>query len=146
MNHSLEGARNQLVNQLVYLDEGLVNFLNEYFPGPRQQRIIIENTLNNYTSILEEMLRNFSVNNLNSYALIGSKVTVQYLDDNTTESFVIVFPSSTNPDKNLISFLSPIGLQLLMAQINETYELEIPSGTIPVRVQDIQYYNHGSVE
>lgn len=148
MNHSLllEGSRVQLIDQLVYLDEGLSSFMDEYFPTPNRQRKLVENTLTKYTSIIEGIVQNFTDRNLNTFVLIGSKVTIQYLDDGTSESFVLVFPSLADPDKNLISFLSPVGLHLLMAQKNEVYELEIPSGTVPVQVENIQYYNHGSLE
>lgn len=148
MNHSLllEGSRVQLIDQLVYLDEGLSSFMDEYFPTPNRQRKLVENTLTKYTSIIEGIVQNFTDRNLNTFVLIGSKVTIQYLDDGTSESFVIVFPSQADPDKNFISFLSPIGLHLLMAQKNEVYELEIPSGTVPVQVENIQYYNNGNLE
>ena len=142
----LEGSRVQLINQLVYLDDGLSSFMDEYFPIPNRQRSIVENTLTKYTSIIEGIVQNITDRHLNTFVLIGSKVTIQYLDDGTTESFVIVFPSLADPDKNLISFLSPIGLHLLMAQKNEVYELEIPSGTVSVQVEDIQFYNNGNPE
>ncbi|MCM3781722.1 GreA/GreB family elongation factor [Neobacillus mesonae] len=148
MSHSLllEGSRNQLINQLVYLDEDLPSFLDEYYPTLNKQRSIVENTLKKYASIIEGILTNFTDNNLNTFVLIGSKVTIQYLDDSTSESFVIVFPSNAEPDKNSISFLSPIGLQLLMAQEKEVYDLDIPSGTIQIRVEKIQFYNNGNLE
>lgn len=148
MSHSLllEGSRTQLVNQLVYFDDGLLSFLDEYCPERNSQRALVEKTIAQYSSILESILQNFTTDKLNAYALIGSKVTVQYLDDQSTESYIIVFPANADPERHRISFLSPLGLQLLMAQKNDGYELEVPSGMIPVRIQDIQFYNDGSVE
>ncbi|NTZ16990.1 GreA/GreB family elongation factor [Paenibacillus sp. JMULE4] len=147
MNHSLmyQGSRLQLVNQLVYFDDEKLNFLNQYFPEPNQKRRNVEKTISVYCSTLERIIKDLTEENLNSMALIGSQVDLRYLDDGSTESLTIVFPHRTDPNKNLISFLSPIGFQLLMAQTNENYQLVIPSGETLVRVENIKFVNHGDV-
>jgi transcription elongation factor GreA len=147
MSHSLllEGSRVQILNQLVYFDEDLTFFLDQYFPEHNQKRYTVEKTIQTYSTVLEEILKDLNPSTLHSVALIGSRVKLLYLDDNSTELFTIVVPSHADPDKNKISFLSPIGFQLLMARRNETYELVIPSGVVHVRVEDIEFYNSGDV-
>jgi transcription elongation factor GreA len=147
MSHSLlyQGSRAQLVNQLVYFDDEKINFLNQYFPERNQKRHIVEETLSVYCSTLERIINDLSEENLNSIALVGSKLELRYLDDGSTESYTIVFPNQADPNRNLISFLSPIGFQLLMAQTNVKYKLDIPSGETLVRVEGIKFVNHGDV-
>ncbi|AWB45548.1 transcription elongation factor GreAB [Paenibacillus sp. CAA11] len=148
MNHSalLEEAKSQLLGQLVYFDEGLTPFLDHYLSDHPQQRYIIEKTLNTYITVLEGILSDFTYSRINSSTLIGSMVNVQFLDNMTSDSFTIVFPTIADPDKNFISFLSPMGHQLLMSRRNETYPLKTPSGVISVRVEDTLFYNSGHIK
>jgi len=136
----LENTRYQLINQLVYFGDELYHFLDQYCPEHNQKRLSVEKTLNVYTRVLEEILRDLTVEKLNSVALIGSKVDLRYLELNDTDSYVLVSPDSADPDQNKISFLSPMGFHLLLARRNETYDIEIPSGIVPVRVEDIRYH------
>ncbi|WP_151737001.1 GreA/GreB family elongation factor ['Paenibacillus yunnanensis' Narsing Rao et al. 2020] len=143
MNHSLllQGPKVQLLNQLLFFDEGLASFLSGYYPEPGPERLLVERILKQYTSVVESILQTFSMTSLQSCALIGSHVTVSYPDEGDfVESYTIVFPGEADPDRNYISFLSPMGMQLLMAKPRETLELEIPSGTLSVYVQDIRYH------
>jgi len=106
---------------------------------------MVERVLSDYSMILEKILADFNEENLNSVALIGSKLELRYLDNDTSELFTIVFPHVADPDKNMVSFLSPLGFQLLMAQKNETYRLDVPSGEISIRVEGIKFVNSGGV-
>ncbi|WP_150271475.1 GreA/GreB family elongation factor [Paenibacillus tepidiphilus] len=144
MNHSLllQGPKVQLLNQLLFFDEGLSSFLSEYYPEPGPDRVLVERTLKQYTSVVEGILQDFSLNRLNSCALIGSKIEVEYLDDSSVECYTIVFPGASDPGCNEISFLSPIGLQLLMTEPDENVELEVPSGILSVRVRAIRYHSN----
>ncbi|MCU6797074.1 GreA/GreB family elongation factor [Paenibacillus sp. WQ 127069] len=147
MNRSplLVGSRLQLINQLVYFDEEKTNFLNHYFPENNHKRSAFERILSDYTSTLEKIVADLNEDRLNSVALIGSRLELRYVNDDWIESFTIVFPQHADPNHNLISFLSPMGIQLLMSQINETYQLAVPSGVISVKVEDIKYVNSGDI-
>ncbi|MFD0676101.1 MULTISPECIES: GreA/GreB family elongation factor [unclassified Paenibacillus] len=145
MSHSLllQGSRTQLINQLVYFDEQKKDFLDQYFPNSAKERSKIELLLSVYSAALEKILGEFNEESLNSTVLIGSRMKISYLEDGFTDSYTIVFPHQAEPNSNKISFLSPIGLQLLMAKINETYQLKISSGEIDVKLQEIMYNNCG---
>ncbi|NOU96355.1 transcription elongation factor GreAB [Paenibacillus sp. LMG 31456] len=147
MSHSivLQGSRTQLINQLVYFDEQKKDFLDHYFPNSAKERGKIELLLSVYSVTLERILGVFTQENLNSTVLIGSRMKIVYLEDGYTESYTIVFPHQADPNSNKISFLSPIGFQLLMAKINETYQLKIPSGEIKVKLEEIIYNNCGDL-
>ncbi|MEK5252628.1 GreA/GreB family elongation factor [Paenibacillus sp. FSL F4-0125] len=147
MNHSLiyEGSRTQLVQQLIYFDEEKIAFLNQYFPERSKQRSNAETLLSRYCSELEQLLSRFNGEELNSLVLIGSQLQLRYLDDNTTDTYTIVFPNQAEPNDNKISMFSPIGMQLLLAQIGSTCLLAIPSGELSVMIESIKFVNCGEV-
>ncbi|WP_166240097.1 GreA/GreB family elongation factor [Paenibacillus turpanensis] len=145
MNRSfmLEGSRKQLINQLVYFDEEKIAFLNTYFPAQDLKRSIVEGMITTYITAVEAILENFNYDILHSRALIGSKLSVRYMEDQSTETFTIVFPHLADPDQNKISFISPMGYQLLLSQANEICKLEYPSSVERVEVLKIQFINCG---
>ncbi|MFC9774035.1 GreA/GreB family elongation factor [Paenibacillus chitinolyticus] len=145
MNLSLTGSRHQLINQLVYFDEELHQFLELYFPSPTKSRTYTEERLQEYSEALTGLISEFSEELLHSKVLIGSKVQIRYLDDNQSDTYSIVFPSKTDPSSNRISFLSPIGSHLLLGTREQTFTIQTPSGEYSVRIEDIRYMNAGDV-
>jgi transcription elongation factor GreA len=147
MNHSLiyEGSRTQLLQQLIYFDEEKIAFLNQYFPVRSKDRSNAETLLSRYCSELEQLLTEFNGEDLNSQVFIGSQLQLRYLDDNTTDIYTIVFPNQAEPNDNKISMLSPIGMQLLLAELGSTCQLAIPSGQLEVKIESIKFVNNGEV-
>lgn len=148
MNHSTihQGSNTQLVNQLVFFDEEKQSFLKRYIPNDLKERIRMDQVLSMYTTSLESIIPKGSQELLNSMVLIGSQVTLCYEEDGYEDQYTVVFPHMTDPSKNWISFLSPIGLQLLMTKIDNSYEFTVPSGTMKVRIKDIKFMNYGDTE
>lgn len=148
MNHSTiyPGSNTQLVNQLVFFDEEKQSFLKRYIPNDLKERIRMDQVLSMYTTSLESIIPKGSQELLNSMVLIGSQVTLCYEEDGYEDQYTVVFPHMTDPSKNWISFLSPIGLQLLMTEIGNSYEFIVPSGTMKVRIKDIKFMNYGDTE
>jgi transcription elongation factor GreA len=147
MSHSpqLQESRLQLLAQLVYFDEQKVDFLDQYYPVSPRERSKIDKMIAGYSKMIEKILADFNQDSLNSAVLIGSEMRICYLDDGYTDTFAVVFPHQVDPNLNKISFLSPIGHQLLMARKNETYPLKIPSGEVTVRIEDIAYKAYGDL-
>jgi len=147
MSHSLllQDSKLQLVSQLVYLDEEKTRFLDHYFPDHGRERNKVEQVLFVYASVLEKIMDDLNETTLHSSVLIGSRVSLRYLDDGYEESYTIVFPQQTDAALNRISFLSPIGMQLLMTKKGETYGLSIPSGEIKVKIEEVVYDNCGQI-
>jgi transcription elongation factor GreA len=150
MNHSniLQNQRFniQLVNQLVFFDDEKNFFLMQYLPDDSNEQKKVEQVLSVYTTSLEKIIKDGNEESLNSMVLIGSQVTLRYEDDGFEEQFTIVFPQKADPSKNWISFLSPIGLQLLMTRVNESYGFVVPSGILGVKIQEIKYMNYGHLD
>lgn len=147
MNHSLlyQGSRTQLIQQLLYFDEEKIAFLNQYFPNRTKERSNADTLLSRYTSNLEQLLSDFKEEELNSSVLIGSQLQLRYLDDNSADTYTIVFPNHAEPNDNKISMLSPIGMQLLLAPLGSTRQLAIPSGELSVVIESIKFVNSGEV-
>lgn len=148
MNHSLlqQTTRTQLLKQLLYFDEEKNGFLNRYFPDMDPPRRQAEELINSYCAVLEQLLSDFSEEKLCSTVLIGSRLNLRYLTDDITDTYTIVFPAYANPAEGRISWLSPLGMQLLMAERQREYQLKVPSGTISVKIDDIGFENSGEVD
>ncbi|WP_249899114.1 GreA/GreB family elongation factor [Paenibacillus sp. PK3_47] len=148
MNRSLlyQSSRTQLIQQLIYFDEERNGFLNSYCNGSTRLKNSAEELINRYCAALEELLSDFSEDKLNSRVLIGSRLNLRYLEDGYTDTHTIVFPAYTEPSAGKISLLSPMGMQLLLAECNTEYLLEVPSGKIAVMIDSITYENGGEVE
>ncbi|WP_248930166.1 GreA/GreB family elongation factor [Paenibacillus hamazuiensis] len=141
--NALGATRRHLISQLVFFDEQTHHFADMYLSGIKNpERNLVETSIKQYTEklmsilenddrILDEMLRNV--------VLIGSKAEVLFEDDGSSESFTVVHPSESDPDANRISFISPIGRQLLCAKPDCPLLLETPAGEHPVRIREIKY-------
>lgn len=138
-----EMAKNFL-KQLTILEEERIPFLDTYFPMHGNERIRMDQFLTDYVQTLRAFLAQPKA--FTPTVLIGSEVSLTYLDEQTTDSLTIVFPHETQPDQQQISFLSPIGRQLLMKKIGDVINIEIPSGLLPVRIDQIQYISLSSYQ
>lgn len=147
MNPSFgRGARTQLINQLLYFDEQSSAFLDDFCPQQGKERANLEKFIEQYTAVLERLLAQDEVQfmqSLYSKVLIGSSVKVKYEDDGLEETFTIVFPTLTAPDKNYVSFLSPMGRQLLLATSGAVLTIEIPAGSFAVTIEEVKYAYSG---
>lgn len=140
MNRSLQPSelKEQLIKQLIVLAEEKSRFLGTYFPRPDKERADMDQFLNLYTHKVENYLasKQFETESL---VLIGSKITIEYLDYQASDTFTIVFPEEADPDENRISFLSPVGRQLLLSKLNETLAIAAPAGSMQVRITNIEF-------
>lgn len=141
----LEGARKQLIAQLVFFDERKHDLLEAFFPAGGKPLELAEKVLEVYVSVVEELLEQFSEDRLHAQALIGSEVRVRETLRGTETSYRIVFPEYADPLWNRTPFLSPLGLQLLLGRQGETYMLELPEGEREVVITAIRYGNYGGI-
>ncbi|WP_243299639.1 GreA/GreB family elongation factor [Bacillus litorisediminis] len=140
-------SRNPLRNkeffleQLVVIDENIKELTELYISStPVHERR--KHFLSLYVLELEELLKQNQKNNIISFfpkVFIGTKVTVMYDDDDETEDYVICFPDQSDPDNGFISFLSPVGRQLLLKKIGEQIMLKVPTGELPVTIREISF-------
>lgn len=140
MNPSfLMQSKTSLVNQLIFFDEEMSVFLDSYYLHHTRERKQVEQLLSSYTRTLEQMLPELDEQALNSRVLIGSHVSFQYVEANEEDQVTIVFPHQSNPDRQHISFLSPIGLHLLLSAANDKLTVETPLDAYEVKIMDIKF-------
>ncbi|WP_051286920.1 GreA/GreB family elongation factor [Paenibacillus taiwanensis] len=138
MNHSdtCTELRRYVQRQLVALEEEKHSLLDAIFPAFGDNRTQAEQVIKRYCSCIRELL-NLENDQLCKVVLIGSQVTITYLEDHDRDSFTIVYPQQAEPNENQISFLSPMGRQLLAATIGSVLAIDTPAGTIDIRIDKI---------
>lgn len=148
MNHRLMQPHDFFVQQLVYLDENIKEFTNLYLSStPVSDRL--KNFFSLYSLEVEDLIKeNQRKGSISAFpkVLIGTKVTVLYNEDHETEDYIICFPEHSDPDCGYISFVSPVGRQLLLKKLGETLSLNIPTGETVITIKDISFGGHLLVE
>lgn len=94
------------------------------------QILELENTLRTAIVIDES---NISTDRVN----IGTTVRILDLELNEEEEFTIVGARESDPNSNKISNESPLGAALLGKKEGEKIKVQVPSGTIDVKIIDI---------
>lgn len=144
MNHSLYQNKDYFFQQLSFIDENIKELTNLYLSStPITERI--KHFFNLYVLEIEELLKVNQNNDVISFfpkVFIGTKVTVLYDEENETEDYVICYPEHSNPDHGFISFLSPVGRQLLFKNISEKIMLKIPTGELLITIKEISFVGH----
>lgn len=143
MSHSpLLGTRKHLVSQLAFFDEQHAIFLDTYCQEYGRERQQLDQLIRQYVSKLEEILVGDDEQlgqSLQQVVLMGSTVTVKYLDDSSTEEYTIVYPTEADPDHNRISFLSPFGKRLLLATYGEELVIDSPNSQFSIQIDQIKF-------
>ena len=92
-------------------------------------------------SEIEEMLKNVQVVDVNTVGTdvvsILSKVKVFDVDMEEEEEYTIVGTTEADPDKNKISYESPIGTALLGKKVGDVVEVETPGGSFELKILEI---------
>lgn len=94
----------------------------------------IENTLRTAEVIADEDITTDKVN-------IGTTVTVKDMEDGEEETYKIVGATESDPLDMKISVECPIGKALIGAKKNAVVEVEVPDGTLKLKVLKIERNN-----
>ncbi|MDQ1003037.1 transcription elongation factor GreA [Neobacillus niacini] len=141
MNHSLHLTKDYYVQQLNYIDENIKELTNLYFSStPVQERL--KHFFNLYVLEVEDLLKRNKKHDMISFfpkVYIGTKVTVLYDEEDETEDYVICYPEQSDPDLGYISFLSPVGRQLLFKSLGDKVSIKIPTGELLVTIKEISF-------
>lgn len=109
---------------------------SEYDDAKNEQAIVearivtIEATLKNAVLIDESDVTNENIH-------IGSRVIIENIKLGKTLEYRIVGSSESNPREGKISDESPIGAALLGHSVGDVVEVEVPSGTVGLKVLEI---------
>lgn len=141
----LDNCREMLVSQLLTLGEEKRTFLDAYFDVRNPERIQLDKQLTSYIDRIEQLLAGPD-ELLNSVVLIGSQIELEYVDFHTSDTLTVVMPEEANPDEGLISFLSPVGRQLLLGEKGEMRAISTPSGSMRIRIASIGWATQQNIE
>ncbi|MHC4934628.1 MAG: GreA/GreB family elongation factor [Planctomycetota bacterium] len=73
-------------------------------------------------------------------ANLGVRVTLFNRDTDEQNSYALLGPWDGSPDEGVISYLSPIGQAVWQRKPGEEFEVELPSGTVRMRLEAISRY------
>ncbi|MBW7476791.1 GreA/GreB family elongation factor [Paenibacillus oenotherae] len=141
MNRSLDASiATSLIEQLVFFDEQRQSLLERFYPDHHRDRRRIEQLMNRYRNRLEQIIAGNNTNTLEHTVLIGSYVKVRNEEDGTMESYCLVLPDDANMEEHCISFLSPIGQELLLSDKGQTITVQTPAGSYQLIVAEIDFH------
>ena len=105
---------------------------NAEYDAARNEQAIVESRIKELEAMVE---RAEIITNVNSDVVsIGSKVTLEYVDDDESEEYYIVGSSEADPFSNKISNESPIAQAILGLKVGEIVSVESPNGKYNVKI------------
>lgn len=138
-----QNFREVLRSQLSFFEEQRLNFLDTYVSSQYDNRHLrkkIEQMIERY---VDEVGRLVAMETLQpdplERVLIGAVVIIRYEDELDTDTLTVCFPDQSDPDQGRISFLSPIGSQLLLARTNDVVQVSTPNGEMNISVEHITF-------
>lgn len=139
MSHNTSAIVNQqFIEQLEFIDLNIQELTRLYYSNtPLNERI--KDFFGKYVRELEAYLETnkpMSTDMLPK-VFIGTSVSLLFEGESETEDYHICLPRDSNPDEGMISFLSPVGRQLLLQPLGEEILLRTPSGEVPVKIEKI---------
>lgn len=105
---------------------------NAEYDAARTEQAIVESRIKE----LEVMLENAVViQNVNTDVVsIGTKVTLEYVDDEDTEEYSIVGSKEADPFTNKISNESPIAKAIMGLKVGSVVSVDSPNGKYDVKI------------
>ena len=129
--------RNEIAEQIATArDFGDLSENAEYDEAKNEQSRIeakiveMENTLRNCTVIEEDDVNTETIG-------VGNHVKVKNLNMKTEQVFIIVGANETDPRAMKISSESPIGAGLLGKKVGQTVTIDVPAGSIKMKILEI---------
>jgi len=90
---------------------------------------------------IEQRIRDLSLYSVNSIPQdkvgYGSRVTLEGMDDQESQSFEIVFPEEVNAAEGKISLGSPMGRALVNKEVGDDVEVQTPRGKKTFQIVDL---------
>lgn len=108
---------------------------NAEYDAARNEQATTENRIRE----IEIMLENAVIieESKSDKVKIGSRVTIEYIDDNEKEEYSIVGSTEADPFANKISNESPIALAIMDKKVGDVVVVSSPNGEYKVRVKAI---------
>lgn len=134
-------AFEKLLKCLVDLEEGYKQLLDIFYPEMTKERFDFIDFITGYIDKLNATVKNVifddNCDDHFPFAIIGSCVELFDLEDGQTYSYHIVRPEERDIEKGYISFLSPVGMALLLKKAGDTISVSTPQGVYRYRIKTI---------
>ena len=105
---------------------------NAEYDAARTEQAIVESRIKELEAKIE-MAEIITKTNTDIVSL-GSKVTLEYVDDDESEEYYIVGSSEADPFSNKISNESPIAKAILGLKVGEVVSVDSPNGKYDVKI------------
>ena len=105
---------------------------NAEYDAARTEQAIVESRIKELESMLERAVVITKVDT--DVVSIGTKVTLQYVEDEDTEEYSIVGSSEADPFTNKISNESPIAKAILGFKVGSVVSVDSPTGKYDVKI------------
>lgn len=131
----------RIIENLVLLEEEYPQILEQYYPEYTREREDFLEWITGYIQKLNQAVQGISVKDGAPdgfpFAILGSQVEIEDMEDSTLSRYRIVCPSKRSLDQGCISLLSPIGRALLLKEENDVVAVETPGGIYRYRIRSI---------
>ncbi len=105
---------------------------NAEYDAARQEQAQVEARIKELESMIEHAV---VIENVNTEEVsIGTKVTIEYIDDSSKEEYSIVGVKEADPFNNKISNESPIARAILGRKTGEVVSVDSPNGKYDVKI------------
>lgn len=105
---------------------------NAEYDAARTEQAVVESRIKELESMLERAVVITKVKT--DVVSIGSKVTLEYVDDEDTEEYSIVGSSEADPFANKISNESPIAKAIMGLKVGSVVSVDSPNGKYDVKI------------
>ena len=105
---------------------------NAEYDAARNEQAVVESRIKELETKIE-MAEIITKTDTDTVSL-GSKVTLQYVDDDESEEYYIVGSSEADPFSNKISNESPIAKAILGLKVGEVVSVDSPNGKYDVKI------------
>lgn len=105
---------------------------NAEYDAARTEQAQVESRIKELESMIEHAVVIEKVNT--EEVSIGTKVTIEYVDDDDTEEYCIVGVKEADPFNNKISNESPIARAILGRKIGDVVSVDSPNGKYAVKI------------
>lgn len=122
-----------LIQQAQYFEEYSSEFIEKHFPYAStdiNQRKQMQTFITKYMEQLSQAIQD---DQYYDTVFIGNSVVLQY-DDQSQETYTICFPDESDPENNCISFLTPIGKQLLLKKSGQDVVIVTPGHQLQAKI------------
>ena len=105
---------------------------NAEYDAARNEQAIVESRIKELETMIEKAVVITKVDT--DVVSIGTKVTLEYIDDDDTEEYSIVGSSEADPFTNKISNESPIAKAIMGLKVGSVVSVDSPNGKYDVKI------------